>query len=364
MIRPARLAAACAVALLVCGGGALAAQQGEAGPFFYRGLDFGSQRVFNPLTMLLNTGFDSFQFPNQDARVFRYDYASSWTEVREALVHPLKAGSGRGWGNFFREEILPVRFTTHDAGWIPNYSLHLVGLGMDYAALDEFYEAHGIRGAAPLAALTAFLAGVLNEMAENNGGGFAPSPGTVADLYVFNVGGLILFTPRSVRRFFARKLLLADWSEMPTFMADGTLQDVGQYFVVKPALPGLDRTRLFVRFGISAIVGLSRLEPDGSTWSVGVGQTGVYHTVDPDTRIENIELDWTAGLFYDRDNSLLMSVVWARSARTRFKLDLYPGVLPGVGHDVGAWAALDQQWRLHLGVAATFTAGLGIGRSW
>lgn len=340
------------------------ARPGPDGPYFYRGWDFGSQRTFNPITMLLNTGFDSFQFPNEDIHVFSYDYGTSAKEVGEALAHPIRTGGKRGWPSFLRDEIFPLRFTTRDAAWVPNYALHLVGLGMDYAQLDEYYRAHGIPAAAPLAALTALSAGVLNEMMETDGGGAPAPPAMVSDLYVFNIGGVLLFSSRSVRRFFARRLLLADWSEMPTFMTDGTLQDVGQYFVVKPALPGLERTRLFVRFGLAAMVGVSRIGSDGSAWSVGVGQTGVRHVIEPVTLAERINLDWTAGIFYDRANSLLASLVWARSARSRFKLDVYPGLLPGVGRDLGAWMALDEAWRLHIGIVAGFAGGLGVGHAW
>ncbi len=70
----------------------------------------------------------------------------------------------------------PLHFTTHDAAWIPNYSLHLIGLGQTYASLDEFYRQHGVPLAWPLAALTALGAGVLNEMAESNGASFLRRP--------------------------------------------------------------------------------------------------------------------------------------------------------------------------------------------
>lgn len=337
----------------------------QGGPVYYRGLAFGSQRIFNPLTVLLNTGFDVFQFPNHDIRFFRYPFAHSGRRVGRALTHPFSTISQRkGWERFITSEILPLRFTAHDAAWVPNYALHLVGLGQTYAALDEFYRAHGVPVARPLAAATALSAGILNEMTESNGGDFPPSPEMIADLYVFNVGGVILFSSDAVRRFFADKLLLTDWSAMPVFAADGTLRNTGQFFAVKIPLPGVERTRLFARLGLSAILGLSYARGDGSAWSAGLGATGVRHVIDSVTAIESIDLDWTAGVFYDRGNSLLMSLLWAHHTRNVFSLNLYPGLLPGPVHDVGVWLAVDDAGRPRLGLISGALGGIGVGKAW
>lgn len=314
--------------------------------------------------MLLNTGFDAFQFPNHDIHLFDYAYGDAGDRVGQAIAHPFKTVGDRGWGRFLRSEILPFRFTTHDAAWVPNYSVHLIGLGMSYAALDEFYQAHGIPGARPLAAATALAAGVLNEMVESNGGGFPPSPGMVADIYVFNVGGVLLFSSETVRRFFGRTLRLSDWSSLPILMTDGTLQDTGQHFAMKIPLPGLDRTRFFVRFGLSGMLGLTRDVADGGAWSAAVGGTGVVHRIDPDTGVESIDLDWTAGVFYDRNDSLLASLVWARNTRSLLSLTVYPGVLPGIGEDLGAWLSVDEGGTPRLGISWGSLAGLGVGHAW
>jgi hypothetical protein len=186
----------------------------------------------------------------------------------------------------------------------------------------------------------------------------------VADLYVFNLGGVLLFTSQGVRRFFAEKIRLADWSSMPVFMADGTLQNTGQFFVAKLPLPGVERTRLFARMGLSAILGLSVAGKDGASWSAGAGATGVRHVIDPVTAVESIDLDWTAGVFYDRDNSLLMSLLWARHTRNVLSLSLYPGLLPGPAHDVGVWLAVDDAGRPRLGLVSGALAGVGFGGAW
>lgn len=340
------------------------APEARSTAIYYKGLDFGTQRTFNPLSVVLNTGFDVFQFTNHDIRFARYPYVAALRRVGRSLGSPFKTVADQGWGRFLRTEIFPLHFTTHDAAWVPNYTLHLIGLGQSYAALDEFYRQHGVPAARPLAALTAMGAGVLNEMAESNGGELPPSPAMVADVYVFNVGGVLLFSSETVRRFFAEKLMLADWSSMPTFMTDGTLQNPGQYFVVKIPLPKVDDTRFFARFGLSAILGLTRTSADGTAWSAGIGRTGVKHFIQPGTGVEDIDMDWTAGLFYDRDNSLLMSLIWARNTRSLVSLNVYPGLLPGVGRDVGLWLAVDDAGRPRLGLTAGRFAGLGIGHVW
>ncbi len=363
---PERLSRSCLVAatLLAASVAPLRGQErpaAPAGPYFYHGLDYGTQRTFNPFSVLLNTGFDVFQFANHDIRFWRYRYRPSFARVGRSLGNPIHTVAAQGWGHFLKTEILPLRFTTEDASWVPNYTLHLIGLGQTYAELDEFYRQHGVPLPKPLAAVTAMTAGVLNEMAEANGGDFPPSAAMVADVYVFNLGGILLFGSDGVRRFFATELRLSDWSAMPMFMSDGTLQDTGQFWAVKAPLPGWKDTRLFVRFGLAGIVGLSHAFAGGSAWSAGVGRTGVHHFIQPRTGIEDIDMDWTAGVFYDRDDALLMSLLWARNTRELLSLSLYPGLLPGPARDVGLWLAVDNDGRPHLGITAGRVAGLGLG---
>lgn len=60
---------------------------------------------------------------------------------RKSLVgNPIPAISNDGWKAFFTEDIFPLSFTQSTARWTPNYSLHLIGGGMTYTSLREWFE--------------------------------------------------------------------------------------------------------------------------------------------------------------------------------------------------------------------------------
>ncbi len=62
----------------------------RAPALFYRGLDYGTQRTFNPLSVVVNTGFDVFQFTNHDIRFVRHG------QPRPGLTAGRIAGVGLG----------------------------------------------------------------------------------------------------------------------------------------------------------------------------------------------------------------------------------------------------------------------------
>ena len=71
---------------------------------------------------------------------------------------------------------------------MPNYSLHLLGGGVTYAALDEWFQDRDIPIPKLWSALTLMSAAFLNETLENHGvHGY--NTDALADLYVFDVAG-------------------------------------------------------------------------------------------------------------------------------------------------------------------------------
>ena len=62
---------------------------GEGGPYFYQGYEYGGQAYAGPLDVVLNKGFALVQVMNRSQRVFGYDYG--WEGLFDALAHPLRA---------------------------------------------------------------------------------------------------------------------------------------------------------------------------------------------------------------------------------------------------------------------------------
>ncbi|HNZ41731.1 MAG TPA: hypothetical protein PKN41_00170, partial [Bacteroidales bacterium] len=137
--------------------------------YFYHGYDYGSQAMFNPLTLVLNTGYDICQLSANDRHLFNFPYAVSLKNVFWNLGHPNQVIGEVGWDKFMRTEILPLSFSREGGQWMPNYVLHLFGGGMSYVTISEWYRYHNIKCPRLLGFITLMAADILNETMENNG---------------------------------------------------------------------------------------------------------------------------------------------------------------------------------------------------
>jgi hypothetical protein len=182
----------------------------------------------------------------------------------------------------------------------------------------------------------------------------------VADFYVFDVGGVLLFSSPAVRRFFRQRLNLASWSLQPAVaLPEGTLENTGQYFSMRWKVPATERWHLFYYFGMNHLFGASYRRADGRALSLGAGMHArKLVTVDPALHRKTAELAATAGLFYDRHNSLLASLVYSAAHETRWNLNVYPGLLRVGAFSPGLWAQVDRDGRVLAGFSTRWTPGL------
>src|SRR4051812_33567206 len=116
---------------------------------FYTDKRYGSEREFNPLTQLLNEGFDVLSSTSQNRHIFDRGLDVDARNVLRSLANPIGSINEYGWGNLLRAEILPTSFTrSRTSGkWISNYQLHLLGSGMVSLRMTDWYEIHGYRNA-------------------------------------------------------------------------------------------------------------------------------------------------------------------------------------------------------------------------
>jgi hypothetical protein len=77
-------------------------------PYFYKGYDYGSQALYNPLWVFLNRGFDVLQDRAGSRSIFQQEYRHNGETVGRNLLDPFPAIAHRGYGRFFREEIFPL----------------------------------------------------------------------------------------------------------------------------------------------------------------------------------------------------------------------------------------------------------------
>jgi len=82
--------------------------------YFYKGRAFGSEGMYNPITLILNGSYDIIQHENRSREVFTLAYADGISNVFHNLASPFAMISQYGWWDFLRREVLPISFKAED----------------------------------------------------------------------------------------------------------------------------------------------------------------------------------------------------------------------------------------------------------
>lgn len=331
---------------------------------FYKGYDYGVQALYSPVYGILNRGYDALQLRADRAM------AVSMTDTKNVLdnlADPFPAiryyGSD-GWGSFLKTEIFPLSYGSSTARWIPNLGLHLIGGGQTFAWMREWFlarEAPEI-AASIFAGAALMAAALVNESIENKGV-VGYNTDAIADIYVFDLGGIALFSIPAVRRFFSETISLSDWSLQPAITyPTGALHNVGNYYAAKVPLPFTKRLRLFAYGGLATMAGLSLKVDRELSLSVGAGgRVGSFENSGGAARLENVVRFRSAGgVFLDRNESLLASVQLADVSDYFFSANMYPNALFHTEPGLGAWTAIGKDGRWLAGLSFTHAFGLGV----
>jgi hypothetical protein len=332
-----------------------AARPAEKPRYFYHGYDYGTQSLYSPLWVFVNRGYDVLQDHTAGRNVLDQSYRINTGNVLNNVIHPFSNISALGWHTFLTQEIFPLSYTQKTARWTPNYSLHLIGGGITYTGLREWFEDHGVPAPRVFSAATLMAAALVNESIENKGVR-GRNTDALADLYFFDIGGIILFSFDAPNRFFSRQVVISDWSLQPSFtFPHGELHDQGNYFAAKWSLPFYPRLRLFAFFGEATTGGLSfRIDEQ---YSISASAGGAV------TQVENVvSFVPTALAFLDRRESLLASLQVTDVSDYFIQLNLYPHVFGDRGPQMGAWTVIDK--RAHPAVGLSFSRLLGMGVGW
>ena len=326
----------------------------------HKGYDYGSDAYNSPATVLLNKGFDIFQLRQSPRNITTFPYRNAWHHgIREVFQHPGAAVDRfGGWNRFTRVELLPLSFKLDELNWFVNYTEHFMGGGLTMRLLDEWYRARGVPAPRLMAMLNTYAASVLNEVSEQPGVRIA-SPGGVADLLVFDAAAILLFHWDQPTRFLTQTLQAADWSSQASLTwPNRQLQNNGQYFTFKVPV-GLERTRLFIRGGMGAQLGISHRVGTAHHLSLGAGGDTEVREIDAQGH-ETVGFAPAAGIYWDRNNSLLVSATTS-PAENVLAVNVYPGVLPGVAKSLGLWLVRTRRDEWRVGVIHRRALGLGVG---
>ncbi len=229
---------------------------------------------------------------------------------------------------------------------------------MNYVEMKEWYRFHGFPAPTVSAIATMAVYHLLNEAVENDAY-VGTNVDPVADLLIFDPLGIVLFSIGGVPEFFARTLNLADWSLQPAWSPfTGTVENQGINYSIKWGLPFAEQFSLFYYWGLTGLAGLS-YTPDGAgSYSVGAGlRAKELVSAEEGTlrRKLTTTLTWNAGIFYDRENSLMWSLIVSGVSDYKVHLNVYPGVFSIGGFTPGLFWALSDDGVMISGISASFS---------
>ena len=327
--------------------------------YFYTNKPYGSESLFNPISLMINGGYDVCQLQLVSNDIIHQQYGKMMRVVFRNLGDPFTSISHYGWSRFLRTEFLPISFSKENMQWIPNYQQHLIGGGMLFTAMKEWYQQHNYSYPWLLSAVTLMTHHLFNEVMES-GPNEGYSVDEISDIYIFDLGGIVLFSFDSINDFFSKQLNLSDWSLQATITLPNGRVNAGQYFAMKWKLPFSKRWSLFYRYGMGALFGLSEKIDDTDNLSMGVGfKTKHLVDVSSEFRQRTIETSWHAGVFYDRNNSLLASLVLSGVKEYFCSVDVYPGIIKINNFSPGFWAVFGRNGNLIMGLTTRYVFSIG-----
>jgi hypothetical protein len=330
--------------------------------YFYWGYDYGSQSLFGPAYVFINRGYDVFQLRPGNRFIFKQNYALNGKNVLRNVADPFPAIENRGWWTFAREELLPLSWTTETARWAPNYGLHLIGGGVTYRALTEWFDDRDMPLPAAWSIATLYAAAFVNESLENKQFvGF--NTDCLADLYVFDLAGILLFSIDPVAHFFSNTVIVSDWSLQPVIaLPSGAVHNQGNYYSLKFPLPRYERLRLFGYIGFSTLGGVSvKVTPELSVSAAAGGRITSLENSSTTTLENRITARPSAALFVDKNDSLLASLQVSDVADYFVHLNVYPNALFHTKPGIGFFGVVSREGKVMGGLSMTGTFGLGIG---
>ncbi len=314
--------------------------------FYQPDIDFGSETVFNPFSLLINGSYDILRNDARTKNIFAIEYGLGFENVLDNITDPLNRIQQFGTREFLAHEVLPLE--GYDAQYVqywPNYATHLVGNGMQFVKISEWYHHRGYSHPRLWGGVTTTIFQVMNEVVEHSSRSHL-NVDAIADILIFNPLGFALFSLDAPKRFFSDKINLIDWSLQP--MIDpfsGRLENAGQQFAVKYPLPWINSVRGFAYWGIQGLSGLSWSLPSGDGLSVagGVVANSLVTNVVSGFEFMSANLDGALGIFFDRQNSLLWSAIITGPGLVNLRVNIFPGVIntpwgsPGLYCAVGRW---------------------------
>lgn len=308
--------------------------------------DFGSDKLFNPLSLLVNGSFDILRNGGHTKNVFDLPFGNGFRNVNLNLTDPFTSIRAYGWKRFIEQEVFNLELNKDKANFLPNLADHTIGNGMQYAKLAEWFEYNKYPYPKLYSLMITFAYQYMNEVIENNLQK-GPNIDPIADMYIFNVLGYVLFGMDGVKRFFSEDLPTYEWSLQPMFnLNNDYLENTGQQYIIRKELPFINKNlAAFFYWGLTGIGGISYKYNEIHNFSIGIGQIAnkINDRYSEGLRFFSPELDGAVSFFYDKNNSLMFSVLYTGPKMPNLRINVYPGLFnvkgfePGIYMGIGKW---------------------------
>lgn len=323
---------------------------------YYQQRDYGSDSLYAPLGNFLSYSLDTLQVPDS----FSTDnFEQHFDEVMDNLSNPRRAINNEGGFNrFVNRQIFPVDSEHSNESWaiLPNYGLHLLGGGIAFRKDLEYFRANNVDNATLYSATLAMTAELLQEVLEKQ---TTMDDDAVADFYIFRPLGILLFSNDATAKFVMETLDPAIWPYLQAFdFSEDRFINTGINYIYRPPATEFSNTRLFVFTGLNNQIGLShRLgKTDWFSWGVGLATQRIDFSLD-----RQAELDTSLGFFYDRNKSLLWSLVFNDTGGQDFRFNLFPTNSGGLGN-YGYYIGSNSNDSLTIGFTWSFQMGIGLSK--
>ncbi|MEO7083140.1 MAG: hypothetical protein ABI442_18875 [Gemmatimonadaceae bacterium] len=279
---------------------------------FYRNRPYGSEAEFNPLSLVINGGYDQLR-TGDNRYVFDLPYPRAFATVWHSVTDPEPVLRHYGWKNWLTHEVFPL--TTKGSGggqWYPNYHLHLFAGGMTYDRTVEWYEQHDVSHPELAAGATVYAWHLLTEMVESNGACCEDEDG-LTDLLIFDSGSILLWNQSWMKRPFGGRVEFTDWPGQATLaIPSNRIENAYMMAMLRAPLPRTESWKIMTTMGNAFLVGLSARVGGSADHPLWLSASGGFDPADNPivnaaTGAGTADLQANAGFFLDRDGSLLIS---------------------------------------------------------
>ncbi len=311
-------------------------------PYFYHETSYGSEFGHNPFSSFIHYSIDTLQVSKS------FDTEDLWDRAGEVIENLKDPGQAMlvegGVDTFVHYQIFPTRIDrlekSKDA--LPNYFLHLLGGGMLYRKDSEWFDRGGYRFPKAYSAILAMTAEFIQEVFEKKS---TPSDDEVADFFIFRPLGILLFSSDVVAEYSAKELRLDAWpSQLMYGINSSNVRNIGLNFHMRPKFLSYGDTGFFLFFGMNTLMGASHSINDTDSFSWGLGSAV------EEVRRGKLVTRSSAGLFYDRNGSLLWSLLINGTEGLAVRANIYPGATRLLGEKTGLFIGVEDNGDFLVGV--------------